>query len=166
MKTLSLFVASLLVSTGASFAQFNNTAIVTETGKDHIALIQQVGIQNESNVIQSNKKNKAIVTQTNQNVLNSTYSEVKQSGEENLATVSQVGTSSLTGLGTGELKALVDQTGNRNEALQVQGSHEKQGQAFAQILQSGNDNYAAQYQVKYGNHAIINQSGNMISAIQ
>jgi len=166
MKKLSFILATLLLSSGASFAQ-SNVANITESGSEQTATIDQDGILNKSYVIQSNKENTANVQQSNFNVLYNTLSDVNQSGEKNLATVKQISNGTLTGANAiGTLKALVNQYGNRNEALQEQGPHTQQGISSTEIIQGGNDNFASQHQLKYGNDAKINQSGSNNNAQQ
>lgn len=166
MKKLSFILAALLLSTGVIFAQ-SNVSVIAESGDFQKATIVQDGILNVSHVDQANLKNTAIVTQSNHNLLYNTLSDVNQSGQNNLATVEQISNGTLTGTNAiGTLKALVIQSGNENEALQVQGPHNQQGISDAEIVQGGNNNYASQHQLKYGNVAKINQSGSSNTAKQ
>jgi uncharacterized protein (DUF2141 family) len=168
MKKLSFVFAAMCMSVGFIFSQVpSNVAIVTETGKDQTATVDQFGILNVTHVEQSNMENTAVVTQTNQNLLYNNLSDVTQSGKKNLATVQQISNGTLTGANAiGQLKSVVDQSGDMNEALQVQGPHNQQGKSFVNIFQSGKKNYASQHQLKYGNEATIIQTGNDNVAMQ
>ena len=166
MKKLSFILGIFAIGSLGSFAQ-SNIGIVTESGADQEATIDQMGFLNKSYVTQSNKANEAEVTQSNFNALYNTYSDVNQSGKSNEAVVKQISNGTLTGANAiGTLKALVTQTGNKNEVYQYQGPHNQQGISFAEVIQSGNENFASQNQLKYGNEARINQSGNNNVAMQ
>ncbi|MDD2304642.1 MAG: hypothetical protein PHP53_08095 [Prolixibacteraceae bacterium] len=166
MKKVSLLFASVALSVCVSFAQ-SNVATVSESGTNQTATVGQTGILNVSHVTQSTKGNTANVEQSNLNLLYNTLSDINQSGEKNLATVKQIANGTLTGANAiGTLKAIVNQSGNKNEALQVQGPHNQQGISFAEIIQGGDKNFASQHQLKYGNEARINQAGSGNTAEQ
>ena len=166
MKKVSLLFASIALSVCVSLAQ-SNVSVVTESGTDQKATLGQSGILNKSYITQANKANTAIVNQSNFNALYNTLSDVNQTGESNEATVKQISNGTLTGANAiGTLKALITQSGNNNEALQLQGPHNQQGISFAEIIQGGNDNFASQHQLKYGNEARINQAGSGNTAEQ
>lgn len=170
MKKLSFIIAALLMFVGVSLGQ-TNVANVTESGAGQNASIDQNGILNKSYVTQSNLGNTANVTQINHNAAFSTLSEVNQSGENNLSTIKQNSNGSLPLIpnAVGTLKAVTTQIGNLNKALQVQGptlTSNQQGKSLAEIVQSGNENFASQHQLRYDNDAKIVQTGHRNSAMQ
>jgi len=166
MKKFIYIFAGLLVVPAMLFAQ-SNVGVVNETGTDHNATIEQNGKLNTSYVTQTNKENTATIKQSNYNKNLNTYSDVNQSGKDNDASVEQTSNGLLVpSLAYGSLKTVVNQSGDKNEAVQVQGPHLQQGVTYGEIIQGGNNNYASQHQVKFGNDARINQSGNGNSAEQ
>jgi hypothetical protein len=166
MKKLSFILGAIVLSLGVAFAQ-SNVSIITESGNGQKATVGQDGILNVSHINQATLENTAFVTQINHNALYNTLSDIDQSGKNNLSKVEQTSNGTLTGANAiGTLKALVNQSGDRNEALQVQGPHNQQGISKAEIYQSGNDNYASQHQLKYGNQARIEQAGSGNTAEQ
>lgn len=167
MKKLSLVFVILSISLGLSFAQTHISTVV-ESGVNQNAIITQTGPGDiTSNVNQSNANNLATVTQINPNLLvaNDILSDLIQSGTDNKATVTQNHNGNLAS-GAGLIQSLVNQSGSFNEAVQQQGPHGQQGTTYAEILQSGNWNNASQNQLKYGNDARINQSGNGNTGMQ
>ena len=169
MKKLSFSIATLLLFAGVLFGQ-TNVANITESGTGQKATIDQNGILNKSYVTQSNSLNTAKVSQINHNAAFNTFSQVNQSGEKNLSTIKQDANGTLTTNSNvvGTLKAVTTQSGNLNEALQVQGPSKDndQGNSLAEIVQSGNENFASQHQQRYLNNAKIVQSGNRNHAMQ
>jgi len=96
---------------------------------------------------------------------NEVLSIVTQTGSNNTATVTQLHTAvyhpvenQYTGP-QGLVEAYVNQTGNMNDATQVQGQHNQLGNAWMLTDQSGDDNTAVQEQNSYNNEAFINQTG-------
>lgn len=160
MKKLSFVLAILFVSFGMAIAQIH-VSNVTETGVDHSAVITQSGPGDIiSNVTQSNANNVATVDQVNKKLQadNKLLSNIFQTGMNNKSTVEQTHDGDLASR-AGLLEALTVQTGNDNEAIQIQGPHSQMGTGYVEVIQGGSENYAYQIQVKYGNSAKINQSG-------
>ncbi len=165
MKKLS-FILAMVLGTGMAMAQTHISTVI-ETGDNQEAEITQTGPGDiTSNVNQSNAINFAKVMQINPGLAlsNDILSDVFQSGIHNTATVTQNhnGTAGPLGL----IKALVNQSGNENEAIQKQGPHGQLGSNYVEIMQSGHWNNASQNQLKYGNDARINQSGIGNTAMQ
>ena len=168
MKKVSLVFVVLALAAGVTFAQTNNIGLVTQSDLSQKATIDQQGSLNKSVVNQSNEGNTVDIKQTNSKAPGyDTYSEANQTGKRNLATIVQISNGTLVGdTYEGTLKALVTQSGNDNVAKQLQGGHNQQGRSLAEIIQGGSNNDAFQNQVKYGNEAKINQSGNWNTAKQ
>jgi len=166
MKKLSFIFAALLMSIGVIFAQTHvSNVVVSGVGQENN--ISQTGPGDiTSNVTQSNANNIATVTQINPGlaVVSGIQSDVTQSGVSNNAKVTQ----DLTGVNGPEamLKALINQSGNENEAVQKQGPHTQMGTTYAEILQGGNWNHAYQTQLKSNNDAVISQEGDYNTATQ
>lgn len=163
MKKLFVFFAALAISGGMLFAQapVNRIANITEEGINHQATVYQTGPGFiRADVVQEKAFNTAKIDQINEHFLNGALivSTVTQTGIGNEATVKQT----HNGLFSFPLNAVIDQSGNRNEAFQTQGPDQNHilGPLNATITQSGNDNTASQTQFKAFNDASILQSGN------
>lgn len=158
-KVISVFTLVLFAS--FVFAQ-TNVSDIKSTGNDHHAGVAQTGMHNTSKIIQEKEDNVAMVEQINPHLLsgNIVISEIKQTGRRNYADVMQNHDGSTEGNAEGPIEAKIMQSGNDNDAFQVQGPHGQLGNNSALINQSGNSNFATQVQVKYMNDAKILQSGN------
>lgn len=173
MKKL-IFLFTMVLAVSMAMAQTNNTSEVSQAGVKHVATVDQKGLgDNTSYVNQSNTKNIATISQINP-VFDGSLDEddnlstVLQSGAKNNAVVSQKndhGMGNHAGPG-GLLEAVINQSGDNNDAEQIQGGANQMGKSLASILQSGNRNEAFQHQLKYHNNAYIDQSGNGNKAMQ
>lgn len=168
MKRLVIFFA-LVFAISVAIAQ-QNTSTITQSDASQTATVDQQGGDNESVVTQSNSLNSATVTQVNNQYepgVDATKSTVLQSGEENSATVEQTHSRGGAYPGNGGLiETYVDQTGDYNTSMQIQGPNNQMGNDYAEVLQSGNNNDAYQIQYRQGNDAFINQVGSNNSARQ
>lgn len=173
MKKL-IFLFTMVLAVSMAMAQTNNTSEVTQSGVKQTATVDQQGMgDNTSYVIQANASNIATVSQINPIFDGSideddNLSTVLQTGTKNKATVTQThnrGYKDYPASG-GLLEAVIEQSGNNNEAEQIQGPHNQMGESLASTLQSGNGNYALQHQLKYKNNAYIVQSGDRNIAMQ
>jgi len=166
MKKLSFILVGLLISIGVTLAQTQISKVI-ESGINQKAVITQTGQGDMiSNVTQSNANNLATVTQINPGLVleNDILSDVVQSGANNEATVTQNHSETEGSLVL--LKALLNQSGNDNKAMQKQGPHSQMGTVYAEIMQGGNWNVASQTQYKSNNYAAIDQQGNGNTATQ
>ena len=166
MKKL-IFLFTMVLAVSMAMAQTNNTSEISQSGVKQTATVDQQGMgDNTSYVTQSNANNIATISQVNPIIDGSLdtddiLSTVTQTGANNNATVSQIhDNNTVHALSGGLLEARILQTGNNNDAEQIQGSDYRMGESLATIEQSGNRNYAFQHQIKFGNIADINQSGN------
>ena len=171
-KLIFLFTMVLVVS--MAMAQTNNTSEVSQSGVKQTATVDQLGMgDNTSYVVQASANNVATVKQINPIFDGSAdeddnFSRVTQTGARNNADVKQThnhGQGNYAGPG-GLLEAIIHQSGDNNEAWQIQGGANQMGASTASIDQSGNRNQAYQHQLKYWNRAYINQSGNANRAAQ
>ena len=167
MKKL-IFLFTMVLAVSMVMAQTNNTSEISQTGAKHNATVDQTGLgDNTSYVIQANANNIATVSQINPVFDGSieaddNLSTIWQTGAKNNATVTQLhdhGKGNYAGPG-GLLEAVVNQSGDNNDAEQIQGGANQMGRSLASIDQSGNNNIAFQHQLKYENDAYIYQSGN------
>ena len=167
MKKLVILFA-MVFAVSAAMAQ-SNTSTITQADATQTATVGQQGGDNESVVTQSNSLNTATVTQVNYQYepgVDLVKSTVLQSGVENTATVEQTHSRGGSHPGNGGLiEAYVDQTGDYNTSMQIQGPNNQMGNGYAEVLQSGDDNDAYQIQVRQGNDAYINQVGSGCIAI-
>lgn len=122
-------------------------AVTMAMAQANVAEVDQIGDRNEGNVKQTGLENKAVITQygTNTSIIN-------QSGEKNMATVEQGAEGKVvTNKDTQSWRygAFIDQVGNENEALikewQGDGTYQSGGSSNgARIEQTGNNNKAFQ----------------------
>lgn len=172
-----LFLFGMLLASGFCFAQ-SNIANVNQSNDSQTATINQDGFRNRSYTNQSNLLNVAEVTQENHNTKSYTdgdgnvfyfdnLAETNQSGQRNEAVIDQVADGTVAQSNTiGTLHAIVNQSGNDNKSLQVQGPNGQQGISYAEIGQSGNRNFASQHQLRYANTARLFQSGSDNTGMQ
>lgn len=166
-KLVILFAMVFAVST--AMAQ-SNTSTITQSDATQTATVGQQGGDNESVVTQSNSLNTATVTQVNYQYepgVDLVKSTVLQSGVENTATVEQTHSRGGAYPGNGGLiETRVEQTGDYNTSMQIQGPNNQMGNDYAEVLQSGNNNNAYQIQYRQGNDAYIDQAGSDNTARQ
>lgn len=145
-----------------------NTSVKVQSGQDQTAEVEQLGDLNTSYVTQDNKNNSALVEQSNENLqaANANLSTVVQTGKTNIAEVYQTHNGNLTNGHEGLLETRIYQTGDNNFIGQVQGPHGQMGTSLAVADQGGNNNWASQHQLRYGNEAFIYQLGNGNTAKQ
>lgn len=174
MKKLSFLFAMVFAVSMAMGQNTSNTSEIVEEGVNQEATVDQQGVgDNTSLVTQQNANNVATVIQINPVFDGSgedddNLSTVLQTGKNNTATVSQTndhGSGDYAGPG-GVLEAYVEQSGDGNDAEQIQGPANQMGTSMASIVQGGNNNLAFQHQLKYSNQAFIDQSGNGNVAMQ
>jgi hypothetical protein len=175
MKKLNLFVALFAIGMGSAIAQPTinavtpgqlNISTVGQTGEKNTANVDQSGLFNTSKISQETKDNFADVTQINFRGFDiPTWSEINQKGVGNSATVEQTSTGQ-SGMELGQMTAIINQVGDTHIAVQKQGASKQQGISYEYIDQSGFGNTATQNQKKYGNSAVILQSGAFNVALQ
>ena len=146
-----------------------NWSLIETTDGGNIDVIDQDGGTNYSYLYQ-NKKNQAYVTQTSvqEKPHNINLSWINQPGKRNIANVTQDHNGSTAGPGEVVLEAYLWQSGDDNEATQIQGpapEGESKG-LWAVTVQTGDDNDAYQKQKKDNNHALILQKGSNNGAEQ
>lgn len=137
-----------------------NIGIVDQIGTLNTGSIDQQGEDNYSLITQRESGNTATVVQEAADPdANAALSIVNQTGSENTATVTQIHTATPGAGPQGIAEAYVEQSGNGNDATQVQGPDNKLGSAWMLTVQTGDGNTSEQEQNSYYNEAFINQTG-------